>query len=1109
MKNHLPKLLLGWLLFFSFSVLAQRVSVTGRVTAPNGEKLPGVSIIVQGTTTGTITDADGKFTLSVPNLKSSLTASFIGYATQSVAINGRSVVDIVLAEDAKVLNEVVVTGLGISKEQRKLGYATAQVSGENIIKTSPTNFASALYGRAPGVTINSNTGGATSAVGIQIRGVNSIGYQRQPLIVVDGVIVRNGDANNEGYWGGNQKINGNGLLDINPENIQDVNILKGAAASALYGSDANFGVVVITTKNGQGRANRGIGVDVNLSANVEQLSTRPDLQTTWGPGYERSVNKASFGADDEGWIRTTVNGQQVKYPNFRSYAQFGPKMDGSQVYWWDGQMRPYVSQENNWKAFYRDGSSLIANVALSNATDKGNYRISYTRNDYKGIQIGGKQEKNTFNLNSQYKITPKLTLDLVMNYVNEKVLNRPRQIDRLTNNFGGFFSPADYMDVYFDKYQTSKGYKWVDFNSTLDVEERLKYNIRAKDLLDFLWFQLANKYEETSNRFMPAATLKYNVAPGLNLRGRMGVDYTSFFQETKERSTQPISAGATGYYGTIANTSTFSYGDLLLTYERKLTDRFNATLSLGYQGRKERYTSTTAGTRDGLTSENWFSLSASKTNPPSGGSSMGYLIKDGVFGILNLEYNNFLFVEGTLRRERSSTLAPGNNTFLYPGVSTSLELSNALQLPRFITYSKLRGAWGIVGNPPDRYISNVVYSSGSIDGIPYLYPSTSGYGNPSLKNEMKTEFEIGLENKFFANRLGLDITYYRNQIKDQITSLGTPSTIGASSVLVNVGNMRNYGIEIGLTGTPVKAANGFTWETRLNYAANRGKVISLANGLEQLTLSNMDNGSLYVYAKPGEAAGSIWSYDYQRDASGNKVVGSNGFYVVDYSKLVKFGNLQSKFSGGFMNTFTYKNVSLNILTDFVWGGQIVSLSRLYGTGSGLFTNSVFGRDAEHGGVSYYVNSQGQFVQVSTGTTAGPNGQKVFDDGIIAQGVTATGEPNKTIVEAGQYYRYHYNWGGYPGSGSNISYQNAVFDNNYIKLREVSLAYTFPVRLRSKLKMQNLTVSAYGRNLFYFYKSLPGLDPEEGVGTSWISRATSVGGGTAASRSIGGSVRFSF
>ncbi|SDM69531.1 SusC/RagA family TonB-linked outer membrane protein [Siphonobacter aquaeclarae] len=1093
------------LVMISAPVFAQSIGGTVK-SVSDGSPIPGVSVTVKGKTLGALTNSQGQYKLAISG-ENTLIFSAIGYKTLEVATAGRTTVDVTLEEATSSLNEVVVTAMGIAKESRKLGYATTQISAKDITATSPTNFASALYGKAPGVTINANPGGATSAVGIQIRGVNSIGYQRQPLLVVDGVIIRNGDANNEGYWN-NQKIGANGLLDINPENIQDINILKGAAASALYGSDANFGVIVITTKNGKS-IKKGIGVDVSLSGNVEKVSTVPDFQTEWGPGYERSVNMASFGADDQGWIHTTVNGQSVKYPNFRSYAQFGPKMDGSDVYWWDGQMRKYTTQKNNWKQFYRTGSSTIATVALSNATDRGSYRLSFTRNDYQGIQIGGKQEKNTFNLNTKYFVTPKVTLDVVMNYVNEKVHNRPRQIYYLTNNFGGFFSPADQMSVFFNKYQTSKGYKWVDYNSNLDVEERLKYNVRAKDFLDFLWNQLANKYDETSNRFMPSATLNYNIVKGLNLRGRMGIDYTSFNQETKERSTQPISAGASGSYGTVSNNSTYTYGDLLLTYERQLSQKLNATISVGYQARKEKYNFASASTRDGLTSENWFSLSASKTSPAQGSTSVEMLLKDGMFGILNLEYNNFLFVEGTLRRERSSSLAPGNNTFVYPGVSSSFELSNAFNLPAAVSYSKLRGAWGVVGNPPDRYIANQVYSSGSLDGTPYLFPATSGFGNKNLKNEMKYEFEIGWENRFLKDRAGFDITYYSNKIKDQITTLGTPSTIGSSSVLRNVGDMRNYGIELSLYGTPVKSSH-FSWNARLNFAMNRSKVISLADGLAQLTLDNKDNGSLYVYAKPGEAAGSIWGYDHMKDAKGNYVVGDDGFYQIDYSKLVKFGNIQSKFSGGLMNTFTYKNFSLGVLTDFVWGGQVISLSRLYGTGSGLYKNSLFGRDAEHGGVAYYKDATtGKLTGVGAGVDNGPKGEKVYHDGIIAQGVTTGGEKNATIVEAPQYYRYHYNWGGYPGSGSNITYKDAVFDNNFIKLREVSLSYTIPSKALSKLKIQNVTVSAYGRNLFYFYKSLTGLDPEEGVGTGWVSRATSVGAGNAATRSIGGSLRFSF
>ncbi|OQP53637.1 SusC/RagA family TonB-linked outer membrane protein [Niastella populi] len=1078
--------------------------ISGVVKDSTGKALPGVSISEKGSTTATVSDMNGVFRIPVSSANPILVFSSIGFDRKEVTVGSQTTLDVSLAGEITSLEGVVVTALGIKKDQRKLGYATSQVTGKDILQTAPTNFASALYGKAPGVTISTNPGGATSAASIQIRGINSINGQGQPLLVVDGVVIRNGDANSEGYWGGNQRLNGNGLLDINPENIESINILKGAAASALYGSDANFGVVVITTKNGKGR--KGLGVDVNLSANVEQVAVVPDLQTEYGPGYERAVNIGQ-GADDQGWINRTINGQAVQYPNYRAYAQFGPKIDGRQIYYWDGTMREYKGQ-NLWKEFYRTGHSQIANIAINNSTDKMNYRLSYTRNDYKGIQIGGKQEKNTFNFNSTYKVTSKVSVDLIANYINEKVHNRPRQLYYVTNNFGGFFSPADNMDAYFNKYQTSKGYKWVDWNSNLDVEERLKYNIRAKDFLDFLWNQLANNFDETSNRFLVSATLNWNIAKGLNFRGRYGTDYTGYYAETKEKSTQPISFGATGRYATNSNRFVVNYGDVLLSYNRKLSEDFNTTVSVGYQARKEDYRWNEATTRDGLTQENWFSLNASKNNSGSTVRNQR-LVKDGAFGILNIEYKDFLFVEGTLRREVTSSLAPGNNTFYYPGVSAAFELTNALQLPAFFTYSKLRASWGVVGNPPPAYVGNVAYYSNppsNVEGIPILYPPTTRYGNKDLKNEQKNEIEFGLENRFLNNRLGFDLTYYNDKIKDQILELTTPATIGASSVWVNVGDMRNYGVELGLYGTPVKTKD-YAWDTRLNIAFNRNKVISLMPGLERLQQANLDNGSAFVVAQPGKAAGEIVGYKRRTDDKGNYIITASGLHEINFDTLQSLGNLQPKAVGGFINNFSYKNWNLNVVVDFRFGGQIISQAMLYGTGSGMYKSTLHGRDTEHGGLSFYTDASGKNIQVPAGTAAGPGGQKVYNDGMIIKGVTADGKENTTIIDAPTYYRYHYNWGSFVGS--NISYADAVFDNDFIKMREVVLSYTLPRKVAGLIKAQNLTLSVYGRNLFYFDKALPNYDPEEGVGTNWVSQGTTNGQGNAATRSFGGSIRVSF
>ncbi|HWI90153.1 MAG TPA: SusC/RagA family TonB-linked outer membrane protein [Flavisolibacter sp.] len=1092
----------------SIAVFAQeKKTVTGVVKDNAGKVLEGATIREKGTSNIVASDQNGAFSIRVTP-SATLVVSYIGLGETEIKTGSASSYDVTLRENQNSMEGVVVTALGIRREQRKIGYATTTVTGKEIIKTAPTNFASALAGKAAGVQVYTQPGGATSAVSIQIRGINSLTNQGQPLLVVDGVIVRNGDANNEGYWGGNQKLNGNGLLDINPENIETINILKGAAASALYGSDANFGVIVITTKNGKGY-NKGIGVDVNLSANSETVAVTPDLQTEYGPGYDRGTNVGSFGSDDEGWIHMTVNGQAVVRPIFRAYGQFGPKLDGRQVYWWDGQMRDYSPQKDNWKAFYRNGYSTIANIALNNANDKMNYRFSYTRNDYKGIQIGGNSQKNTFNFNSSFKILPKVSLDLVTTYINEKVHNRPRQIYYLTNNFGGFFSPAEHMDVLFNKYQTTKGYKWVDYNQTqLDPEEALKYNIRPKDFLDFLWNQLANSYDETSNRLIASATVNYNILKGLNLRGRYGTDYTGFYQESKFRSTQPLSFGASGGYNVDNNRYMFNYGDLLLSYQHNIVQNLGVTASVGYQARKEDYRYANSSTRDGLTAENWFSFNASK-NTPTGNASRGSLVKDGLFGILSFDYHNYLFLEGTIRRERTSSLYFDKNTFYYPGVSASFELSNAFKLPAFVSYSKLRTAWGIVGNPPPAFFGNVNYIGSSVQGIPILTPPQSQYGNRDLKNESKRGLEFGWESRFVQSRVGFDITYYNDKVKDQIMYLTTPATVGSGSVAVNVGDMRNYGVELSVFGTPIKSKS-IIWDSRLNLGFNRNKVIELMEGLDYLDQANIDNGSLLVRSKPGEAAGNIYVYKRKTDASGNYLVDDNGFYIVNYDEMQKAGNIQSKVTGGFINTISYKNLSLNVLVDFRYGGQVISAGMLYNTGAGMYTNSLAGRDAAHGGIPYYVDANGKYVRVADNATQGPGGQKVYHDGIIVSGVRESdSKPNETILDAANYYLTTYTWGSWPGYQSGSLYEGAVFNNDFVKLREASLSYTLPLNIRSKLKMQNLVFTVYGRNLFYFHKTLPNLDPEEGVGTSWVSRSTSFGSGSAATRSLGASIRLTF
>lgn len=1108
------------LTLLSVSALFAQQPVTGKVTDANGA-LSGVTVAVPGTTNGTQTDAQGNYSIQV-NSGGKLRFTMLGYVTQELSVTS-SRLDVKLQEDAGSIDEVVVTALGRTTEQRKLGYAVSTVKGEDIVKSSPTNFASALYGKAPGVSINTNAGGGNSAVSIDIRGnMNSISFQKQPLIVVDGVITRNEEVNNSGYWS-DQRIRGNGILDINPENIESINILKGAAASALYGSDAAAGVVVITTKGGKGA--QGFGVDFSLSQGIEQVAVLPNYQYEFGPGYART---AASGVESDGFIHRTVSngriwfgtpnvattysvaapsnyseGDIIRQPRFSAWGQFGPRFDGSEVVFWDGQVRNYNPYKDNYNKFYNTGKSGIYNLAIYNANDKSNYRLSYTRNNYQGIMESGPQNKNTFNLNSTYHISPKLDVSIIANYVNEHINNRPFMIDRMTNNYTGFLSAVNNIDWFERYYKTSQGYKYVTAaNRVQNPEEAFAVAVAGTDYMEYFWTQRERQYDEYNNRLMATGKINYKILDNLSLRGTIGTDFTSFYSENKEPNTLPLSLGTSGYYSTNHNRFNILYGDFLVAYNTKITDGIGFNVQAGYQGREEKYNYSSQNTEGGLSQRNWFSMNASNS-ATRGYSSRRNLVKDGLFGVVGFDINNYLFLEGSLRQERTSTLAPGNNVFYYPSVSGAFELSSAFNLPDFITYSKLRSSFGIVGNPPDIYTANVIYTAESVSGVPTLViPNT--YGNDNLKNETKREFEIGFENRMFNSRFGLDLTYYNNKIIDMIVPLDVAYTTGVNSIMQNVGNMRNYGLEIGLNVVPVRKEN-FTWDSRLNFAFNRNKLLKLADNLEMLQHSNVDNGSLYVRSKVGQAAGDIYTYDLKRNGDGSLLVSDEGFYVPDYDNLVLAGNIQPKVVGGFVNGFTYKSLSLNTVIDFRFGGQVYSPSIQYGRSAGMYEETLFGRDAQTGGIAYYDDGSGNFVNANNGA---PAGATVYHDGIILDGKKADGSTNTSIIEAGEYYRLGNYWGSYPGSGLTGTYKSSVFDNDFIRVREISLAYVLPASIGSKIKAKNLTVTAYGRNLFFIHKTIPHLDPEATVGTNWITRAN-IGNAGVVPRSYGLSLRASF
>lgn len=1084
------------------AVLQQNIIIKGTITDADGERMPGVNVFVEGTSIGTITDLNGNYTIKVPNEQSVLVFSSMGYATQKVTIARQRNIDIKMAEDVKHLNEVVVTAMGIKREQKALGYAVSSISSKDITLAGPTNLGAALYGKATGVRVNSAPGGATSAVNIQIRGVTTIFGNTQPLYVVDGIPIRNhallnynNANNNTDYWN-EQRIRENGILDINPEDIDNLTILKGASASALYGSDAGNGVVVITTKKGTVR--KGMGVDFNYVYTAENLAFQPDYQNDYGPGYDRDDNIAITG-NEQGWI-TDPDGS--KHPFYRAYCQFGPKFDGQTVKYWDGSKRPYSANKNNYKDFFRTGYNSMANLAFSNASDKGSYRFSYTRNDYAGIQPGGKLEKNYFNFNGTMKLNDKLSIDLVSDYINSYTHNRPTLMSRIFGAYNGFFSRMDDMSAYYNKYQTSQGYHWVAYNQPYNDNEKLAYNIRATELMDFLWNQEKNSHDEYQNRFVNSATLNINLTNKIKLRGRLGNDFTSVKVEDKQYNLYPVSFGYSGSYGIQNGQYSLIYGDAMAIYTGKITKDLEFTLTGGITGKDDTYNDAQQGTSGGLVNENWFSINNSAGSfttdqIKSSRKNQTYMAE---FGMLSFNYKDWFFIEGTGRNEATSTLPPGNNTYFYPSINSGFVFSDAFHMPSFLNFGKLRASWGIVGNHPEMYKANVAYNQTSVQAATgtalYQYPRGSEYGNDAIKSEKKYETEIGLEARLFNYILGLDVSYYNNIIKNQILTPSVAGSSGATSMLTNIGDLTNQGIEIALTANPIKTKN-FSWETRLNYSFNKNKLDRLADYLKNLEMYNTDGGSLIIKANVGDALGDIYVHPIETNEKGEKVVNEYGVYNIDYNNYVKVGNVMPKVTGGLSNSLQYKNFSLDFIIDYRFGGQLVSTPMYYMYGAGMFKNTLDYRDAAHGGISYNIDANNNKVASASGT---------YHDGVILDGVTSTGAKNTTIADAATYYMYSFGWGS--GAGSYNRYEKAVFDNSYIKVREVTLNYTFSNQLVSKIGFQRLQFSLIGRNLFYIWKTLPNLDPEVGVGSNFLFQGIDQGS-SAPTRSLGISLRASF
>ncbi|PXY46196.1 SusC/RagA family TonB-linked outer membrane protein [Flavobacterium hydrophilum] len=1109
MDQKVLKLLFLFFLFGFQNLQAQTTTVTGTVTDAQGMPIPGVNVNVKGTKTNTSSDFDGKYSIAVSNQSAILIFSYVGSATKEVSVAGLSTVNVALSAGSEQLGEVVVTALGQSKEKKALGYATSVIKSEAIVKTGSPTVANALYGKAPGVRITSTPGGAGN-ININIRGVNSITGKNQPLIIMDGVPIRDGAATNNDYWG-DQRIRSNGLADINPEDIESISILKGASAAALYGSEAVNGVVLITSKSGKGK--KGFGVDFSTSYSQNQIAYLPRFQYERGPGWTNANYSTGYLAPD-GFAYYDTDGDNINETRGVSAStnNFGPWFDGKPIMSWDGVIRPYSAQKDGYKNMFQNSWDGVTNIALSNNTDNSSIRFSYTHNESKGLSMGNMNKKNTLNLNASFKTSEKLKTDVIVSYMNQNVHNRAVGTDRLINNFTGMISPFDNGDWYKAKYQTSLGYKYVTGgNNSLTPDENIIRNGFKADVGDYFWNTNANQQDEITNRLIASVTETYTIYPDLKLRGRASTDLTSINVETKNPVERPLVYGfGTGSFQIDSKDYNILYGDLMLIYNKKINDKFDIGATVGYTASKETGLSLSQFTDGGLSVEGWYDLNSSVNNLKVT-NKREKVVKDAVFGTLTGNYKNYLFLEGTIRRDRTSTMHPDNNAFTYPSVNSSFIVSDAFTLPEVISYAKLRASWGIVGNYAEMYRGNVAFNQTTLGNQGTATPvlittSMDKYGNESLKPEMKNEYELGFETKFFSNRLGLDVSYYNAKVYDQILDLTLAPTTGASAIIANVGELSNQGIEIALTATPVKTAS-FSWDLTLNWSKNANKVVKLANGAKELLHADYDGSAAQLKSVVGDPMGGIYAHPVKTDANGNKMVDSDGFYMIDGDKWEKYGTAIPKGIGGLLNTFNYKNFTLDVNIDYSYGGYLMPTGINWMTSRGLTEESLNYSTNERGGLTYYMDANGKGVQVPNSATSGPTGQTLYRDGMLMTGVTADGAPNTNVISQAGYYNMTYNWGGPQYSSSR--YELYIKENNYVKLREVSLTYSLPTNWAAKIGASKLNFSAYGRNLFFIYRSIKDMDPEATTAGSKWSQNINNAGTNPATRSIGCMLRASF
>lgn len=911
-QNSLKLLFVACLL--SLQTMYAQTTVTGTITdALDGAALPGVTVIVKGTSNGVASDFDGNYSIELSDTNVVLQFSFVGYADKDISVNGRSVINVTLEQSTESLDEVVVTALGIKKETKALGYSLTELKGDEMSAIPETNAINALQGKVAGVNITQNSTGAAGSSRVVIRGASSLTGNNQPLYVVDGIPISNDNNGSAGMWGGSD--GGDGISSINSQDIASVSVLKGGAASALYGSRASNGVIIVTTKSGKGR--EGFGVEYNTSYTFKNVDTSlQDFQTTYGQGRRNAKPISQDEAYDMG------------------LSSWGPKLDGSSVVQWDGVSRPYSYTGSNADKFYRTGSTFINSLAVSNSKENLTYRFSATDLSVEDVMPNSSIDRKTFSFNASSVTAEKLTSTVNAQYIIENTNNRPRLSDAPGNANYTVAMLSPNVDV-----------KFMDPGTNEDGSERqYSSNIYSQNPY-FAAYNFRN--EDTKNRIIASTTLRYDITDWLYIMGRAGIDHYTI----KKTSVEPWGTAYKPLGAMTESERRYSQVDMdaILGYQNDVTDKLNVSAFVGVNSNSiERETLNLSGSEfivPGLED-------IANTNNQSRNRSFSDQKIGSVYGSVELAWDKWAYLTFTGRNDWFSTLSfPGkttpNNDF-YPSISGSFVLSELFDMGDAVNFFKLRGGWSQVAGGADQAyqlaLTYQIFGQGH-QGQPTGNISNGSVPNSNLIPYSKTEFEIGLDGRMFNNRMSFDVAYYSNRTENDIVPVSASEWSGYGSALANIGVIENKGIEVLFSGKPV-LTDDFYWNSSVNFSYNDGEVISTNEDNGEIGLGSARSRNVEIKQVVGEKFGSIVGVAYVRDDAGNIVydINSDGVPLAQRGGREVLGVGVAPITWGWSNTFSYKNFNLYFLIDGKNGGQIFSGTNTNLYGNGLHKATLAGRE---------------------------------------------------------------------------------------------------------------------------------------------------------------------